>query len=97
MANIRQIKKNIDFSTSQVVVDCFQYIKHVEKADEKAAYKIIKDILGLRADLRKRVNHPDSKDNSVPVKKHFNTIGKDLLEGCDKAYEKLGQLVGKEK
>ncbi len=95
MANIRGIKKDIDFLTSQVVVDCFQYIKHFEKADEKAAYKIVESVMGLRSELRKRANHPDGKDNPVLIKKHFSAIGKDLLSGCDKAYEKLGKLIEK--
>ena len=95
MANIRGLKKDIDFLVSQVVIDCFQYINHFEKADKKTAYKIIEDVLGLRSELRKRANHPDGKDNPALVKKHFSAIGKDLLKGWDKAYEKLGKLVEK--
>ncbi len=95
MANVRGIKKDIDFLTSQVVVDCFQYIKHFEKANKKAAYKIVEDVVGLRSELRKRVNHPDGKDNPALVKKFYNSVGKELLVGCDKAYVKLGKLVDK--
>ena len=95
MANVRGIKKDIDYLVSQVVVDCFQYINHFKGADKKAAYKIIEDVLGLRSKLRARTNHPDGKDNPSLVKKHFKAIGKDLLAGCDKAYEKLGKLVDK--
>ena len=95
MANVRGIKKDIDFLVSQVVVDCFQYINHFEKANKDAAYKIVERVMGLRTDLRMRANHPDGKDNPALVKKHYQAIAKDLLEGCDKAYAELGKLVDK--
>lgn len=95
MANVRGIKKDIDFLVSQVVVDCFQYINHFENADKEAAYKIVEGIMQLRSQLRQRASRPDGKDNPSLVKKHFNLVGKDLLGGCDKAYADLGKLVGK--
>ncbi|MGQ8337316.1 hypothetical protein ACUNWD_12265 [Sunxiuqinia sp. A32] len=95
MANIRSLKKDIDYLVSQVVIDCFQYINHFEKADKDQAYEIIKEVLRLNQELRQRTNHPDGKDNPALVKKYYNKIGKDLLEGCDKAYQKLGKLVEK--
>ena len=95
MAKIRSLKKDIDYLVSLVIVDCLQYNNHFENADKEAAYKIVKNIIGSRNDFRKRINHPDGKDNSALIKKYFNKISEDLLVACDQAYESLGKLIDK--
>lgn len=94
MANLRNLKKDIDFLVGQVVLDCFEYIHAVDGADREGAYEIIADVLGLRNNLRNRVNHPDGKDNPGMVKKFYHKVGQDLVEGCDKAYGQLNKLNG---
>lgn len=94
MASIRNLKKDIDFLVGQVVLDCFEYIYAVEQADREAAYQIVSDVLVLHNDLRLRVNHPDGKDNRPMVRSYYQQIGKELVEGCDKAYDQLNKLIG---
>lgn len=93
MANLRDLKKDIDFLCGQVVLDCFDYIHHIDGADTEGAYEIISEALVLRNQLRNRSNHPDGKDNPGMVKKFYHQLGKELVEGCDKCYEQLGKLV----
>ena len=95
MANVRNLKKDIDYLVSLFVVDCFQYINYFEDADKEAAYKIVEKILVAHNDLRKRVNHPDGKDNPAIIRNYYREVSKDLMITCDKAYEELGQLVEK--
>lgn len=95
MANIKNLKKDIDYLVSMVVVDCLQYVNYFENADINAANKIIENILVLRSNLRKRTSHPDGKNNPKLIKSHFQKIGKDLMTACDKAYEELGKLIEK--
>lgn len=95
MSNVRNLKKDIDYLVSLVVVDCLQYVSYFEKANKEAANKIVKDILAKRKDLRSRANHPDGKDNPKLIKKHYQTVAQDLMQSCDKAYEELGKLVEK--
>ena len=96
MASVRDLKKDIDYLVSLVVVDCFQYISYFDQADKDAAFKIIQDVMSKRSDLRIRVNHPDGKENSAIIKQFYKKIGKDLLTSCDEAYAELGKLVEKE-
>ena len=95
MASVRNLKKDIDYLTSLVFVDCLQYISYFENADKKAATKIVEKLIASRNDLRKRVNHPDGKDNPALVKAYYDKIAHDLMDVCDKAYEELGKLVEK--
>lgn len=94
MANLRSLKKDIDFLCGQVVLDCFGYIQNNDGADAEAAYEIISEALVLRNQLRNRSNHPDGKDNRGMVKKFYHQLGKELVEGCDECYNKLGKLLG---
>ena len=93
MANIRSLKKDIDYLTGQLVMDCLMSIHLSEVSNKESAYDIIGDVLILRNELRNRTNHPDGKDNKAIVKSFYHQIGKDLVEGCDKGYEKLGKLM----
>ncbi|WP_321289536.1 hypothetical protein [uncultured Sunxiuqinia sp.] len=96
MASVRDLKKDIDYLVSLVVVDSFQYINAFENADKEAAFKIVNEIMTKRKDLISRVNHPDGKDNPKLIKSHYQSIGKDLLVACDEAYAKLAKLIDKE-
>ncbi|MFV0377164.1 MAG: hypothetical protein ACK5JD_07670 [Mangrovibacterium sp.] len=93
MANLRNLKKDIDFLCEQVVLDCFDYIYNAAGADTEGAYEIIGEVLVLRNQLRNRSNHPDGKDNPGLVKKFYRQLGKELVEGCDQCYNKLAKLV----
>ena len=96
MASIRDLKKDVDYLVSMVVVDCFQYTNYFENADKEGAYKIVENIMVKHSDLRKRINHPDGKDNPKLIKRHFQKIGQDLLAVCDNAYGELALLVEKQ-
>ncbi|HKJ43144.1 MAG TPA: hypothetical protein VKA27_13700 [Sunxiuqinia sp.] len=95
MASVRNLKKDIDYLVSLVVVDCFQYVTYFKEVNKEAAYKIVDDILSTRDELRARVNHPDGKDNPKLIKNYYQDIAKDLMQSCDNAYEELGKLVEK--
>ncbi len=96
MASVRNLKKDIDYLVSLVVVDCFQYISYFDKADKEAATKIVEEIMTKRLELRQRTNHPDGKDNPKLTKSHYRKISEDLLSACDEAYATLGKLVEQE-
>lgn len=93
MANLRDLKKDIDYLVGQVVMDCFEYIYSTEEADAEGAYAIVGEVLVMRNQLRNRSNHPDGKDNRKLTRQYYQKLGKDLVEGCDQCYEKLGKLV----
>jgi len=95
MANIRHLKKDIDYLVSQVVIDCFLY-NNLEGAQKEESFKIMGEILTLGGELRKRINQPGEATDPKALKNHYRVIGQDLLAGCDKAYNELGKLVKKE-
>lgn len=93
MANKRRIKKEIDYIISDLVLDCITFTNLYNKPNDEKALEIIQDTLSLRSELRNKVNHPESKPASVSSKSYYNSIAKELLEGIDAAYNRLGELV----
>jgi hypothetical protein len=95
MASVRELKKDIDYLIFEVISDCFVYsnIHPDNKTDELSA--VISDAVEFRNDLIARVNNPDGKDNPKIVKAYYKAVGKDLLEGVDKLFERLSALSAK--
>jgi hypothetical protein len=95
MASVRELKKDIDYLIFEVISDCFVYsnIHPENKTDDLSV--LISDAVEFRNDLIARVNNPDGKDNPKIVKTYYKTVGKDLLTGVDKLFERLSALSSK--
>ena len=93
MANRRNLKKDIQFLTSQLIVDAVEIAEQANPEVQDEIIKIISNAAVLHNDLIVRVNHIDGKDNPKMVKKFFKTIVDDLLKGMDAMYSKLAVYV----
>jgi hypothetical protein len=94
MANLRELKKDINYLVLELISDCFMYsdFHPGEKTDELSA--LISEAVDLRNDLITRVNNPLNRDDPKTVRSHFQTIKKDLLTGIDTLFGKLSALSG---
>lgn len=92
MASLRNIKKDINFLTYEVISDCytFMYLHPDKKADN--AEKIIHKMVEVRNDLIHRINNIQSKDKKE-VKLHFKSIYDDLLKEVDVCFKSLSELT----
>ena len=94
MPSKRELKKDIRALSEIVITDALEMSVTFEKEKEhQKILDIIVEMANLHNDLITRVNHPDGKDNPKLVKKYYNAIIKDLLAGCNKAYEKLNAIA----
>lgn len=89
MANLRIVKKDIDFLLTEVISDCgtFMYINPEKKSEE--AIQIINDAIELRNELYSKVNHPD-KNN---IKASYKSVSQDLLKGVDSLFIRISGLT----
>ncbi|MFV0521654.1 MAG: hypothetical protein ACK5MI_04355 [Mangrovibacterium sp.] len=93
MANLRDLKKDIDYLCGQVVIDCLIYAQTSEKPDLDQAQEIVNEALLLDTELRRQANHPDGKDNPKLVKAYYVALTKELVSKCDAMYNHLNNLV----
>jgi len=91
MANIRDIKKEIDGLTNEVISDCFLYLYIHEDKNKKEVTGIMKETLKTRNNLIYKVNHTDAGDKKK-IKKHFSKIKNELVEKMDGYFTKLSKI-----
>ena len=93
MANIRDIKKDINYLTGEVVSDCFLFLHlHTGKKDDEIM-SILNDVIALRNDLITRVNNVPAVGDKKQNKAHFNTISSELLIKVDEHLQKLSKIA----
>ncbi|PIF05179.1 MAG: hypothetical protein CSA36_07985 [Draconibacterium sp.] len=95
MASIKNLKKDIDTLMSLVLNDCFYVLEYNQKVDSAAVMDIAYDVINQHREFRKRINHPDGKDNPKIIKKSCNQIVSDMFAFADKSLEKLSAEVKK--
>ena len=95
MANVRRLKKEIEFMSSQLIGDCIDYLDTFEDTKEISVLSIIEDAVLLNNTMLDRACHPDGKDNPKLVKQHYRQIKIDFIKGLDQGYGKLETLLKK--
>jgi len=93
MANKRDIKKDINYLTGEVIADCFLYMHIHEGKNEEKAVEIVNAIVNLRNSLMEKVNHLPEGLKGKQVKVHYRTIYNELLAGMDEQLQVLSKLA----
>lgn len=92
MASIRQLKKEIEFLSSQIIGDCVDFVQSFN-GKELEAMAIIDEIVVLHNDTIDKVNNPDGKDNPKLVSDFYKQLKKNYITGINDAYSRLEGLV----
>ena len=91
MANLRTLKKDIDYLVEEVLGDCYLAIFfHPEKKDQVLA--IMQEAVDVRNDLFERTNNPAEKNNPSLVRKHYAQIRREMFEKIDKLFNNLSAV-----
>lgn len=92
MASIRQLKKEIEFLSSQMISDCIDFVQTFN-GKEMEAMAVIDEIVVLHNSTVDKINNPDGKDNPKLVKAFYQQAKKEYVEGINEAYKRLESLV----
>ncbi len=94
MANIRDLKKDIDYLVYQVISDCFSAmsVKQEEAISDKLA-KIVSDAVKLRNELFSKIKCKDDMEKPENMKKYYRNLRSDLVKGVDGLFERLSKVV----
>ncbi len=88
MANLRNLKKDIDYLATEAISDCWAFMYLYPDKKQEDCNSIINDIVDLRNSLFDRANHPD-KEN---IRKHYAELKKDMLEKMDGLFIRISEL-----
>ena len=73
MANLRDLKKEIDYRLEEFVFDCEMAI-YFQPAREEAVVGIMEKAVALRNALYIKANHPTEPKNASLVKKYYAAL-----------------------
>ena len=91
MANLRFLKKEIDYRLEELVFDCDMTI-YFRPDKEKEIFAIMQEGVELRNELYHKANNPTEPKNSSLVRKYYAAFRNDMVEGYGKLFEKLSAL-----
>ncbi len=93
MASIRNLKKDIDFLTNEVISDSFLAIEfHGEKVKEKIQ-ELLEELVTFHNSLHEKIHNAPSGKKNTERKKYFRAIQKEINEQFPIFFEKLSQII----
>lgn len=96
MANLRDLKKDIDYLFFEFISDCFMFTSIHEGKKRTEVENLIEEAVEMRNEFFDRVNNPAGKDNPKLISGYYSALRKDLFEKVDGYFEKLS-VISKEK
>lgn len=83
MASRKNLKKDINYLTYELLAECFTYQHFHKDIDAELVNNVASGILDNRNDLISRINHVDGKENRKLVKAHFAKIRADFKKSVE--------------
>ena len=91
MANLRFLKKEIDYRLEELVFDCDMTI-YFRPDKEQEIFAIMQEGVELRNELYHKANNPVEPKNASLVRKYYAAFRNEMVEGYGKLFEKLSAL-----
>lgn len=92
MANLRVLKKDIDYLAMEVISDCwaFMFLNPDKKHEE--CNSIIDDTISFRNELFMKANHPVRDEKTGKSGAYYRNLRKELFEGIDRLFVRISDL-----
>jgi hypothetical protein len=90
MASCRDIKKDINFLSRQVIDECFSFMEYSPVNNQENLLEILCDAEIVRRNLLYKVNHPP--ENGKDLKSYYNSIVDELYQLNIDLIERINSL-----
>ena len=91
MANLRYLKKEIDYRLEEVVFDCDMAICF-QPSKETEIFEVMQEAVAIRNDLFTKANNPAEPHNPSLVRKHYAALRAEMVDEFEKLFEKLSKI-----
>ena len=88
MANLRNLKKEIDYRLEEFVFDCDMAI-YFQPSKEEAIFALMQKGVELRNELYAKANNPAEPHNKSLVRKHFSALREEMIAKFNTLFEEL--------
>ena len=93
MANLRKLKKEIDYCLEELVFDCDMAI-YYQPTKDKEIFAIMQQGVELRNALYVKANNPAEPHNASLVRKHYAALRQQIATAYGELFEKLSEIAG---
>lgn len=94
MANLRQLKKEIDYILEEVVFDC-DMAMCFQPSKEKEIFEVMQEAVAVRNNLYAKAMNPAEPYNRSLVRKHYAALRAEMNDAFGALFEKLSAINGK--
>ena len=91
MANLRNLKKEIDYRLEEFVFDCEMAI-YFQPNKEAEVVKLMEKAVELRNALYVKANNPDEPKNASLVRKYYAAMRRDMVASFEGLFGDLSAL-----
>lgn len=91
MANLRKLKKEIDYCLEEVVFDCDMAICF-QPSKEAEIFAVMQEAVALRNTLFTKAMNPAEPHNASLVRKHYASLRAEADAAFDELFEKLSKI-----
>ena len=91
MANLRDLKKEIDYRLEEVVFDCDIAICF-QPSKEKEIFDVMQDAVAVRNALFIKANNPAEPHNRSLVRKHYSALRTEMVAEYEKLFTRLSEI-----
>ena len=94
MANLRLLKKEIDYRLEEFVFDC-EMAACVQPNKEEQIVELMQKSVELRNALYCKANNPAEPKNRSLTKKHYAALRRDMVASYAAMFEELSEVCNK--
>ena len=91
MANLRNLKKEIDYRLEELVFDCDMAI-YFQPTKEQEIFAVMQEGVELRNELYHKASYPTVPINKSLVRKYYAALRAEMVESFGKLFEKLSAI-----
>ena len=92
MANLRELKKEIDYRLEEVVFDCDMAIAF-QPSKEQEIFELMQKAVALRNELIAKVSNPTEPHNKSLVRKYYAALRADIVRSFEALFEATGDCL----
>lgn len=94
MANLRDLKKEIDYCLEELVFDCDMAICF-QPSKEKEVFELMQKAVELRNNLFSKVSNPTEPHNRSLVRKYYAALRGEISVEFEKLFDALSEINNK--
>ena len=94
MANLRQLKKEIDYILEEVVFDC-DMAMCFQPSKEKEIFEVMQEAVAVRNNLYAKAMNPAEPHNRSLERQHYAALRAEKEDAFGALFEKLSAINGK--